>query len=539
MKRTSWVLLFLLSVAGLAAQTSEKVDTAAIAQIREQGLKQSKVMDLLFQMTDVHGPRLTGSPGFESAGDWAVATLKSYGLTNARKERWAYGTGWSLNKFHATMTTPQTMPIIGFPKAWSTGTKGLVTADVVRPEIANAEQAEQWKGKLRGKIVLTQPTREVRMLEGRIVLRMTDKEIEEALTPPATAPEGRAGGAGGRAGAAGGRAGGAPGGRAGGAAGGEPAFNLNDFYAAEGVVALFDRGANTDTSAGGSDLTWQTQRTDGGTIFLGAATGGGRSSANTGVPQVTLAVEHYNRMVRLVDAKIPVAVELNIDVAFHPETPDHLNGFNIVADLPGTDLANEIVLIGGHFDSWHGATGATDNATGSAAMMEVLRILKDAGLKPRRTIRIALWGGEEQGLLGSRAYADAYLGTPEAPKPGRDTHSAYFNLDNGTGKVRGIWMQSNPNVAPIFSAWIAPLKDLGVEILGPRSVTSTDHTNIDRTGVPGFQFVQERLEYNSRTHHSNMDFYDRVQAEDLKQTATVAAVFAYQTAMRDGKLPRK
>jgi Zn-dependent M28 family amino/carboxypeptidase len=293
-------------------------------------------------------------------------------------------------------------------------------------------------------------------------------------------------------------------------------------------------------SAGGSDLTWQTQRTDGGTVFVGGATGAGRGTApDTGLPQVTLAVEHYNRMVRLLDAKVPVTVELNVAVKFHPETAERPNGFNIIADMPGTDLANEIVLIGGHFDSWHGATGATDNATGSAAMMEVLRILKDAGLKPRRTIRIALWGGEEQGLLGSRVYADQYLGTPEAPKPGQALHSAYFNLDNGTGKVRGIWMQSNPNVAPVFKAWIAPLKDLGVEILGPRSVASTDHTNIDRTGVPGFQFVQERLEYNSRTHHSNMDFYDRVQPEDLKQTATVAAVFAYQTAMRDAKLPRK
>ncbi len=540
MKHISLALLLLLSVAGLAAQTSERVDTATIGKIREQGLKQSKVMDHLFQMTDVRGPRLTGSPAIESAGDWVVETLKAWGLQNARKERWAFGTGWSLNRFHATMTAPQTMPIIGLPKAWSTGTKGMVTSEVVRPEITNAQEAEQWRGKLRGKIVLTQPTREVRMLEGRIVLRMTDKEIEEALTPPATAPAGRAGGAGGRAGAAGGRAGGAGrGAGAPGAAGAAPAFNLNQFYADEGVVALFDRGANTDMSAGGSDLTWQTQRVDGGTVFVGGATGGGRSSANTGVPQVTLAVEHYNRMVRLVDARVPVTVDINVDVTFHPETPERLNGFNVVAEMPGTDLANEIVLIGGHFDSWHGATGATDNATGSAAMMEVLRIIKDAELKPRRTIRIALWGGEEQGLLGSRAYADQHLGTPDAPKPGQALHSAYFNLDNGTGKVRGIWMQSNPLVAPIFSAWIAPLKDLGVEILGPRSVSSTDHTNIDRTGVPGFQFVQERLEYNSRTHHSNMDFYDRVQAEDLKQTATVAAVFVYHTAMRDQKLPRK
>lgn len=531
MKRTLPVLL-LLVVAGLSAQSSERVDADAIAKIREQGLKQSKVMDHLFHMTDVHGPRLTGSPGIESAGDWVVATLKAWGLENARKERWPFGAGWSLTNFHATMTTPQTMPIIGLPKAWSTGTKGMVTAEVVRPAIANAEEAEKWKGKLRGKIVLTQPAREVRMLEGRIVLRMNDKDLEEALSMPA--PRGGGAGAAGRGGAAGGRAGGA------GRAGGPAPFNVNEFYASEGVVALFDRGSNSDMSAGGSDLSWQTQRTDGGTVFVGGATGSGRANpAGNGLPQVTLAVEHYNRMVRLLDAKVPVTVELNVDVKFHPETAERPNGFNIIADLPGTDLANEIVLIGGHFDSWHGATGATDNATGSAAMMEVLRIIKDAGLKPRRTIRIALWGGEEQGLLGSRVYAEQYLGSPEAPKPGQALHSAYFNLDNGTGKVRGIWMQSNPKVAPVFQALIAPLKDLGVEILGPRSVGSTDHTNIDRTGVPGFQFVQERLEYNSRTHHSNMDFYDRVQVEDLKQTATVAAVFAYHTAMRDQKLPRK
>src|SRR5688572_13993708 len=315
MKRFSIVLVGLLSIVTLAAQAPEPVDTAAIAKIREQGLKQSKVMDHLFQMTDVHGPRLTGSPGFESAGDWAVATLKSWGLQNARKERWAYGTGWSLTAFHATMTAPQTMPIIGLPKAWSTGTNGRVTADVVRPVITTAEEAANWKGKLRGKIVLTQPAREVRMLEGRIVLRMNDKDIEEALSMPAP----RGGGAG-AAGA----------GRGGAGRGGAAAFNVNQFFADEGVVALFDRGANSDMNAGGSDLTWQTQRTDGGTVFVGGATGSGRATApNTGLPQVTLAVEHYNRMVRLLDAKVPVTVELNVEVKFHPETPDRPNGFNI------------------------------------------------------------------------------------------------------------------------------------------------------------------------------------------------------------------
>jgi len=533
MKRLLSTLLLLTVVVSLAAQAPEPVDLAAIQKIRDEGLNRSQVMKHLFYLTDVHGPRLQGSPGIESAGDWVVKTLQDWGMQNVRKERFPFGVGWSLNNFHATMLGAQGMPLIGYPKAWSSGTSGVVKADVVRPQITNAEEAEKWRGKLRGKVVLTQPAREVRMLEGRIVLRMTAKEIEEALMPPATAPAGRAGGAGGRAGGAGGRAGGT------GVGGAAPAFNVNEFYASEGVVALMDRGSNTDMSAGGSDLSWQTQRVDGGTLFLGA--GGSRvaAEAGKGLPQVTIAVEHYNRMVRLLDEGLPVHMELNIDVTFHPETPERQNGFNIIGELPGTDLADEIVLIGGHFDSWHAATGATDNATGSAAMMEVLRIIKTAGLKPRRTIRVALWGAEEQGLIGSRNYAEKYLGTADKPGPEHAKHSAYFNIDNGTGKVRGIWMQSNPHVASIFGAWIAPLKDLGVEILGPRSVTSTDHTNIDRTGVPGFQFVQERLEYNSRTHHSNMDFYDRVQVDDMKQTATVAAVFAYQAAMRDQRLPRK
>lgn len=528
LKRLSAAAVIGLTAAALvSAQSAERADTAAIAKIREQGLSQSKVMDHLFWLTDVYGPRLAGSRESEEAGDWVVKTLQSWGLQNVRKERFAFGKGWSLKRFHATMTEPRVMPIIGMPKAWSSGTKGAVTADVVRPAITNAQDAEAWRGKLRGKIVLTQPAREVRMLEGRIVLRMNDKDIEEALgpTPPRGGGPGRASGAGA---AAAGR----------GRGRGDVAFNLNAFYQAEGVVALVDRGSDSDTSAGGSDLSWQTQRTDGGTVFVGA--GGTRdASAGTGLPQVTIAVEHYNRMVRLLERNMPVKMELDVAVEFRDETPEQPTSFNIIGELPGTDLANEIVLIGGHFDSWHGATGATDNATGSAAMMEVLRIIKDAGLRPRRTIRIALWGAEEQGLIGSRDYAAKYLGEPGKPGPEHARHSAYFNIDNGTGKIRGIWLQQNELVRPIFSAWIQPLKDLGVEILGPRSVASTDHSSIDRVGVPGFQFVQERLEYNSRTHHSNMDFYDRVQADDMKQIATVAAVFAWHAATRNGLLPRK
>jgi len=254
---------------------------------------------------------------------------------------------------------------------------------------------------------------------------------------------------------------------------------------------------------------------------------------------VTLAVEHYNRMVRVLDKQLTVKVELNVDTKFFDETT--MNGFNTIADLPGGDLASEVVLLGAHFDSHPYATGATDNATGSAAMMEAMRILKATGLRPRRTIRVALWGGEEQGLLGSRAYVKEHLADIEtmALKPEHGKLAAYFNSDNGTGKVRGVWMQGNLAVHPIFEQWIAPLRDLGVTMLGPRSVTSTDHLSFDNAGIPAFQFLVERLEYNSRTHHSNMDTFDRVQRDDMVQQATVIAVFAYDAAMRDEKLPRK
>jgi hypothetical protein len=534
-KRFSLVVLTAVAtaVATLAAQSTEKVDTAAIAKIRAEGLQKSQVMDTMFWLTDRYGPRLTGSPYFEEAGDWAVKTLQSYGVQNVHKERWKYGRGWMLTSFHATMTEPRVMPILGVVKAWSPGTSGTVTADVVRADIANEADAEKYRGKLKGKIVLTQPERSVRMFEygDGTVLRYADQngkwEKEALAMPPA-----REGGAG--------RAGGARGGGAGRGGRGN-AFNVNEFYKSEGVVAVFDRGSNSDMAAVGSDLTWQQQHPDGGTFAAQSASGVSASSENTtsAVPQVVLAVEHYNRMVRLIEHEQPVKVELNIGVKYNEETPDHPNGFNIIGEIPGTDLKDEIVLLGAHFDSWQGATGATDNAAGSAAMMEALRIIKATGLQPRRTIRIALWGAEEGGLIGSRTYVSEHLGTKDAPKPEAGKLSAYFNLDNGTGPIRGIWMQQNAAVAPIFGAWIAPLKDLGVTILGPRSVSSTDHSSFDSVGIPAFQFVQERYEYNSRTHHTNMDFLDRVQPEDMKQIATVAAVFAWQAATRDQMLPRK
>ena len=519
----------------IAQQPLEKLDYATIAQIRDEGLNRSQVMDHVSWLSDVYGPRLTGGPGIMQASDWAIKKFGEWGLVNAHRETWAFGKGWSLVRFSAHMVEPQVQPLVGFPGSWSPGTKGPVVAEVVRVQIDTEADFEKYRGKLAGKIVLTQPERPVAMLEGTIVHRMGEKEIEEAVTTPIPRP--RAGG---------------PGRGRGADANDDPSTSsgrgnaqalrgrIAQFFKAEGVVATFDRGGDNVFASVGSDLSFQQQRTDGGTIFPTGNQSRG-PDAGTGVPGVTLAVEHYNRMVRILAKNIPVRVELNLETKFYDEaTP---NGFNTIAEIPGTDpvLKDEVVILGAHFDSVAAATGATDNATGSAAMMEAMRILKAIGAKPRRTIRIALWGGEEEGLLGSRAYVREHFADPAtmAVKPEHAKVAAYFNSDNGTGRVRGVWMQSNLAVRPIFEQWIAPLKDLGVVALAPRSVSSTDHVSFDNVGLPGFQFMVDRLEYQSRTHHSTMDVYDRVQRDDMVQQATVIAIFAYDAAMRDEKLPRK
>lgn len=505
-----------------APAQSERIDYATLARIKDEGLQRSQAMDLISWLADVYGPRLTGGPAIRQAADWTKKKFAEWGLSNIHEESWPFGKGWELVRFHAHMIEPQVMPIIGLPKSWTSGTNGTVQADVVLAPITSAADFEKFRGKLKGKIVLTQPARAVRMLDGRLVLRMSDDEIEEAKTTPVPAE----------------RRGGGPGGFA---QGRQFAERVAQFYQTEGAIALIDRGSDSDVSAGGSDLSWQAQRVDGGTIFVG--TGGTRDeSAGKGLPSITIAVEHYNRMVRILDRGVPVKMELHVETRFLDE-PQGRGGFNIIAEIPGTDpkLRDEVVMLGAHFDSHHGATGATDNASGSVAMIEAMRILEAAGVKPRRTIRIALWGGEEEGLMGSRAYVRQHLADPATmqTKPEWDKLSAYYNLDNGTGKIRGIWYQGNLAARPIFEQFIEPLKDLGVEILGPREVGSTDHASFEAVGLPGFQFMQERLEYNSRTHHSNMDFVDRVQRDDLIQQATVAAAFAYMTAQRDEKLPRR
>jgi len=504
-------LLCAAAAVGLAAQALEIIDYRVLTQIRDEGLNRSQAMDIVSWLADVHGPRLTGSPGYTRAADWAAKKMTDLGFVNVHVEKWKFGKGWQIKKFYAQMTEPQVMPVIGIVRAWTRGTDGPVVADVVHVVINSESDIEKYRGTLAGKIILTQPAREVRLLEGRTSWRMDDALLKEAETmpiPPA-GPTGRVT---------------------------VPVSlqdTINEFFLAEKVAIAIDRGRDDFivTAGGPENLSWMTQRADGGTVFP--------SGRRTLVPSVTIAVEQYNRMVRILEKHVSVKMEAQIDTQFFDEID--MNGMNLVGELPGTDLASEVVLLGAHLDTEPGSTGATDDAAGCAVVMEALRILKVIGAKPRRTVRVALWDGEEWGRLGSKAYVRQHLAdvATMALKPEHEKLSAYYNLDNGTGRIRGVWMQFNLAVRPIFQQWIEPLRDLGVTTLAARGDGNSDYLSFDEAGIPAFQFMQDRLEYMSRTHHSNMDYVDRVQRDDMLQMAVVVASIAYQTAMRDERLPRK
>jgi carboxypeptidase Q len=522
--RRALTLVFICGVAAAAVHTQElaggKLDYAMFSKIRDEAMHRSQALDHVSWLADVYGPRLQGSPSMRQAGEWVQKTLHAWNLANVHEERWPFGKGWALTRFSANMIEPQAQPLIGVPRSWTPGTPGPITADVVRVDLRSEADFDKYRGKLAGKIVLTQPTRDVKTLEGIVVQRWNDALLKEAMTMPIPAAQPPAPeGAGNR----------------------QAAFadKVQQFFLDEHVAAAFDRGSDAFIVPGDNQMSWRTQRTDGGTIFPSA--GGPHDTAKAGkmVPSVTLAVEHYNRLLRILDKGLPVKVELDVQAQFFDETEP--NGFNVFADLPGTDPSGEFVMLGAHLDSVGTGNGATDNAAGVAVMMEAMRVLKAVGAKPRRTIRIGLWGGEEEGLLGSKAYVRAHLADPQtmALKPEHEKISAYYNLDNGTGRIHGVWMQGNLAVIPIFEEWIKPLRDFDVTTLTPQSVRGSDYLSFDDVGIPAFQFMQDRIEYNSRTHHSNMDVVDRIQRDDLVQMAVVVATMAYDTAMRDQKLPRK
>lgn len=527
-----------------------------IVKIRDEGLNRSQVMQTLSYLSDVIGPRLTASPGMKRANEWTRDTMTKWGLQNAHLEAWGpFGRGWSLKRFSAQVTDPLDIPLIAYPKAWSPGTNGPISAEVVYFDAKDEADMARFKGQLKGKIVLTAAMREVKAHFETQGTRRDEKNLLALANSPMPRPSG-----GGRGGFGGGN-------NAQFQAAAQLAAKKNQFLMDEGAALLID-----------------SSRGDGGTLFVQSATVPQPFSPNAFgpgaprrinpydkdakmLPQITVAVEHYNRIVRMIQAGEKVKMEANIAVEWQDTD---LNGYNTVAEIPGTDprLKDEIVMLGGHMDSWHSGTGATDNGAGVAVGMEAVRIIQALGLKPRRTIRIALWTGEEQGLLGSRAYVAQHFGKMETPattttnatqgggdgaagpRPAAatptlvkmaeyDKLAGYFNLDNGTGKIRGVYLQGNDSVASLFRQWLAPFKDLGAETLSLSNTGGTDHLSFDGIGLPGFQFIQDEIEYDTRTHHSNMDVFDRIQGDDMKQAATIMAAFVYQTAMRDDKLPRK
>lgn len=509
----------------LVAQTPPAADPATLARIRDEATQRSQALDHVWWLSEVFGPRATGTPAFTQASEWAMGRFREWGLANVHQERFAFGQGWTIQHFAAHLTEPQTAVLVGAPRAWSPSTNGTVSGEVVQLFAETEADLAKYAGTLRGRIVLLQPARAVHMLDrAPVILRMDDGPWwDEAATtlvpaPPVPGSSSRTGPTLAQRQAL--------------------AAAIQRFLVAEGAGVVLERGSDSDLSAGGSDLSWETQRIDGGTIFPGS--GGSRDpKAPPQVPSATLAVEHYNRLVRLLARKLPVRMEVTIRTTFHPETGDG-NGINTIAEIPGTDLAQEVVILGAHMDGLPYATAATDNATGTAAMMEAVRVIRALGLQPRRTIRVALWGGEEQGLLGARAYVARHYwdATAKAARPDHARVAAYFNLDNGTGRIRGIWGQGNLGALPIFEQWGNAARDLGWRMASPRRVSATDHVAFDDVGLPGFQFIQERLEYNARSHHSTMDTFDRVQGADVAQQGAIAALFAWQAANWPTALPR-
>ena len=499
-----------------AQQAQEKVDLDAIYRIKAEGFQRSKVMEITSWLTDVYGPRVTNSPGFRKAGEWAVTEMKSWGLANVKLEPFGpFGRGWSNEKFYAMATTPGgSFPLIGMSQVWTPGTNGLISGDAISAIVESPDDFAKYKGQLKGKIVLTTGPRDVLPVWNPPASRYTVDQLRELEAETDANP--RAGSYGGRNYSTDRQPPAAGGGR--GAAQSFTARRMQ-FFTEEGALALISPG-----------------RGDGGTVFVQG--GGSReASAPPGLPTISIAAEHYGRMYRTLEKKMPVRIELDIRNVFH----DDPLSFNVVAEIPGTDKAGEVVMLGAHFDSWQSGTGATDNAAGSAVMMEAIRILKQSGLPLRRTVRLALWGGEEQGLLGSRAYVTEHFAsrTDMVLKPEHARISCYFNVDNGTGAIRGVYLQGNEAVAPIFEAWMKPFNNIGMSTLTIRDTGGTDHQSFDAVGLPAFQFIQDPLEYGTRTHHSNMDVYERVQEEDMRKNAVIVAAFVYHAANRAEKLPRK
>jgi len=500
-KFSTTLMLFLFLPLWLLSQT-ENVDLNMVYKIKQEGLKNSKIEDLAFWLTDYVGPRLTASTGFNRGTEWAKKTMEEYGLQNVRIEEardFSRG-GWDNIKTYAAMTAPYYANFACNPVAWTGSTNGLVKAEVILLDVKNEGDLDQYKGKLAGKIVMMPSDATYSPDFEPLATRYTDEQLKELSMDPGSSARRR---------------------------------NF-DFAAYRAMRALRQKISEMLMNEGVAVIINNSG------IFNVPRSNGANYKAGDKepVPELNLPVEDYGRMKRLIEHKVPVEMEIELKNKFFasPEV------YNVIGEIPGTDknLKDQIVLIGAHIDSWHGGTGAADNASGCIVMLEALRILKSLNIQPRRTIRIALWGGEEQGLYGSSGYVQKYLEDPTTHKhkAGYDNFDVYFNMDNGSGRYRGVYMQENEMVRPIFEQWLVPFAGMGCSTLAIRNTSGTDHLSFDRVGLPGFQFIQDEIEYG-RGYHTVMDTYDRLVMSDLKQNAIITASFVYNAAMRDGKIPAK
>ena len=484
--------VFALLVSGLAVRAQDQIDREMVEQIKAEGFERSRVMETFNHLTNVIGPRLTASPGFMTAVEYTRATLKAWGLSNVRLEGWEFGRGWTLDRFSVELLEPRYAPLIGYPRAWSPSTNGRQVGRAVY--LGDTPQAE-WSSRvdeLRGAIVLTQPIQEEFVREDRPAPR-----ADYRPSPPAPRnSEGEA---------------------------------MRQQRRDESRAAQRER--NTLLHDAGAAAVLVPNIGEHGTIFVT-----GRDQGDGVAPTVVMASEHYNLIARLSQQGVSVSLALDLQVTFND---DDTNAYNVIAEIPGTDpiVGDEVVMVGAHLDSWHSATGGTDNADGSAVSMEALRILKAVGARPRRTIRLALWSGEEQGLLGSREYVRRHL-EGEVNEAERERFSVYFNLDNGYVPIYGFYMEGNEEMKVIMDAYLRPFHDYRATYNTLQGIGATDHLSFLRAGVPGYQAIHDYTDYDVRTHHSNMDTFDRVDGASLEQAAVVMASVLYHAAMRDEKMPR-
>jgi carboxypeptidase Q len=508
LKRNFYLLFALLFVFGFTTPVNEPVDLEMVFKIKREGLSNSKVPELAFYMTDVAGPRLSGSTNLRNARQWTSEKMREWGLQNVKIDPYGeFGRGWNIKKQYLAMTAPYYQQLIATPKAWTDGTNGPVSAEVILVKINSEADFAKYQGKLNGKVVTLPSTLSVNTSFEPDARRYTDEQLNDLKNTPLPGQ--------------GGRGNWTPEALAQMRAQRELNAKINQFLLDEGVA-----------------LKLTGTRGNFGTVFH--STGGSYSTdKKKTLPELEVSAEHWGRMVRMLEKGIEVKIDAEVDVEW---LDDDYQGYNVIAEIPGTDkkLKSEIVLIGAHLDSWHAGTGANDNAAGVIVMMEAMRILKTLGVQPKRTIRIALWGEEEQGLYGSRGYIQKYVADRQSfEKKGEwDKISAYYNLDNGSGKIRGIYLQGNDALKPIFDAWFQPFHELGATTVTTRNTGSTDHVAFDAVGVPGFQFIQDPIDYG-RGYHTNMDVYERLQMSDMMQAATIVAAMVYHTSQRDAKLPRK